>query len=182
MRKVIRKWFFAWDFDKEEKWLNEMSAIGLNLIGVGFCKYIFEEGNPGEYKFRLELLKRRPANPESEQYIRFVEDTGAEFVGSCMRWAFFRKKAADGDFDLFSDIDSRVHHLNRILTLFGVVFAVEFINTGNQILRIVNDRTGDGADLFVLIISGVIAILLAYGFLHIYIRKRSLQKERSVRE
>ncbi len=26
MRKTIRKWFWAWDTDKEEKWLNEMAA------------------------------------------------------------------------------------------------------------------------------------------------------------
>ena len=42
MRKTIRKWFWAWDFEKEEKWLNEMAAKGLALVGVGFCKYEFD--------------------------------------------------------------------------------------------------------------------------------------------
>ena len=32
MRKVIRKWFWAWNFEKEEEWLNEMSAKGLALV------------------------------------------------------------------------------------------------------------------------------------------------------
>ena len=26
MRKKVYKWFWAWEFDKEEKWLNEMAA------------------------------------------------------------------------------------------------------------------------------------------------------------
>ena len=86
MKKVIRKLFWVWDFDKEEKWLNEMSAAGLQLRGVGFCKYTFEQGLPGEYVYRLELLNNWPSSYESVQYIRFIEDTGAEHIGSLLRW------------------------------------------------------------------------------------------------
>ncbi len=49
MRKTIHKLFFIWDFDKEEKWLNQMAAKGLALVSVGFCKYEFEDCIPGEY-------------------------------------------------------------------------------------------------------------------------------------
>lgn len=49
MRKIIHKAIFAWNFDKEEKWLNEMAAKGLCLISVGFCKYEFEDCEPGEF-------------------------------------------------------------------------------------------------------------------------------------
>lgn len=34
MRFTVHRLFFAWDFDKEEKWLNEMAARGMNLQGV----------------------------------------------------------------------------------------------------------------------------------------------------
>ena len=27
-RKTIRKWFWVWEFEKEENWLNEMAANG----------------------------------------------------------------------------------------------------------------------------------------------------------
>ncbi len=37
MRRIIHKMFLVWDFDKEEKWLNEMAAKGLVLTSVGFC-------------------------------------------------------------------------------------------------------------------------------------------------
>ena len=43
MRRTIRKWFWVWNFDKEEQWLNEMAAKGLCLVSVGFCKYEFED-------------------------------------------------------------------------------------------------------------------------------------------
>lgn len=72
MRFTKYKVLFAWDFEKEEKWLNEMSAKGMQLVGVGIFKYIFEEGNPGEYFYRIELLEELPTHPESISYIRFM--------------------------------------------------------------------------------------------------------------
>lgn len=121
MRKVVHKSFWVWQFDKEEKWLNEMAAKGLCLISVGFCRYEFEECLPGECKIRLELLENDPRSIESEQYISFLEETGAEHVGSYMRWAYFRKKTIDGQFELFSDNSSRIKHLTRIISFLGVI-------------------------------------------------------------
>ena len=99
MRKTVRKWFWVWDFDKEEQWLNEMAAKGLALVGTGFCRYDFEECVPGEYQVRLELLENQLQDAESQQYIRFLEETGVEQVGNYFRWVYFRKKTADGAFD-----------------------------------------------------------------------------------
>ena len=121
MRKTIHKLFFIWDFDKEEQWLNEMAAKGLCLVSVGFCKYEFEDCIPGEYRICLQLLEKSPRNPESQKYIEFLEDTGAQHVGSFTRWVYFRKKATDGDFELFSDNTSRVKYLNSILSFIALI-------------------------------------------------------------
>jgi ABC-type glycerol-3-phosphate transport system permease component len=115
MRKVIHKTFWAWQAEKEEAWLNEMAAKGLGLVSVGFCRYEFEDCTPGEYQYRIELMKYTPTHPESQQYIKFIEDTGAEQIGSYMRWVYFRKKAELGSFTLYSDCASRVKHLGRIM-------------------------------------------------------------------
>ena len=135
MRKTIRKWFWVWEFDKEERWLNEMAAKGSALVSVGFAKYEFEECVPGEYQVRLELLENQPAHPESQKYIGFIEETGAEQVGKFMRWVYFRKKTADGPFDLFSDLESRIKHLKRIITLILPIslanLAIGLSNVGN---------------------------------------------------
>lgn len=117
MRKTVRKWFWVWEFDKEERWLNEMAAQGLALVSVGFCRYDFEECAPGAYQVRLELLENQPSHAESQKYIGFIEETGAEQVGRFMRWVYFRKKTADGPFDLYSDLESRIKHLKRIIAL-----------------------------------------------------------------
>jgi len=135
MRKTVRKWFWVWDFDEEEQWLNEMAAKGLALVDVGYCRYDFEECVPGEYQVRLELLENQLQHAESRQYIRFLEETGVEQVGNYFRWVYFRKKTADGPFDLYSDLASRIRHLKRIITLILPIscanLCIGFTNVGN---------------------------------------------------
>ena len=127
MRKTIRKLFFIWDFDKEEKWLNEMAAKGLALVSVGFCKYEFEDCLPGEYKVCLQLLDKSPRNPEMQKYIEFMEETGAEHVGTFTRWVYFRQKASEGDFQLFSDNASRVKYLTSMLGFITLIVALNLM-------------------------------------------------------
>lgn len=181
MRKTIHKLFWAWDFDKEEKWLNEMAALGLALVSVGFCRYDFEAGQPGEYEIRLEMLDEWPTHPASEQYIHFVEDTGAEHIGSLLWWVYFRKQKSLGSFDLFSDIDSRIKHLNRIVWLVGVIFLLNLMNA----LRMLSDyffNTGYTAILVMGMICGLLTLLVGYGFIRLWQKKRRLQKERALHE
>lgn len=127
MRRTIHKVIFVWDFDKEEKWLNEMAAKGLALVSVGFCRYEFEDCQPGEYHICMQLLDNLPSHPESQKYMEFLESTGVEQVGSWFRWVYFRKPAAEGEFALFSDHASRIKHLTQIINLIGVISAANLI-------------------------------------------------------
>ena len=124
MRQTIHKCFFVWDFDKEEQWLNEMAAKGLALVSVGFCKYEFEDCVPGEYRVCLQLLDKLPRHPEMQKYIEFMEETGAEHVGSFTRWIYFRKKAAEGSFEVFSDNASRVKYLTNITSFVSLIIGL----------------------------------------------------------
>jgi hypothetical protein len=117
MTHSVRRLYFVWDFEKQEKWLSVMAEKGLHLKNVGFGRFDFEEGEPDGYTYRMEWLKHRPGSGESVSYIRFLEETGAEYVASFKHWVYFRKKAADGAFDLYSDLDSRLNHLKRLMTL-----------------------------------------------------------------
>ncbi|NTW91431.1 MAG: DUF2812 domain-containing protein [Erysipelotrichaceae bacterium] len=176
MKKTIYKLYWAWQFDKEEKWLNECSAKGLHLCDVGFLRYTFEVGNPGAYSHKLELLENWPTHPESVAYIQFLEDTGVEMVGSILRWVYFRKKTEDGPFDLFSDLDSRIKHLNRIIFLFLPIMFLEFsAGISNLFMQNSSNRFIGGLALFV-------GCLLAYGALVINNKKKKLLKERMIYE
>ena len=93
-RKTVRKWFWVWEFDKEEDWLNEMAMNGWVLESVGFASYHFVRCEPGEYNVRTEM------RAFDESYVSFMEETGAEYIGRMMMWIYFRKKTEDGPFQV----------------------------------------------------------------------------------
>lgn len=121
MRRIVHKLFFVWNFDKEAQWLNEMAAKGLCLVGVGFCRYEFEDCLPGEYNICMQLLEKCVKDPESQKYIEFLESTGAEHIGTFTRWVYFRRKAELGPFELFSDNANRLKHLRSIISMIALV-------------------------------------------------------------
>ena len=173
MRQTIHKIFLVWDFDKEEKWLNEMAAKGLSLVSVGFCKYEFEDSLPGEYKICLQLLDKMPRHPESKKYIDFLETTGAEQVGSFTRWVYFRKKATEGDFELFSDNDSRLKYLSSVISF------VSLITVGNWIAGINNvfiATTFPSPINYVGILNLLIGLVGTWGIIRL-MRKRKKMKQ-----
>ncbi len=115
MKHIIHKAY--WNWEREEKWLNDLSSRGLALTDYSWCRYVLEETPPGEYIYRIELLDHHAAHPLSRKYIEFVEGTGVEFVASYMRWVYFRKKAADGPFEIHSDMPSQIAHNKRVRAL-----------------------------------------------------------------
>ena len=174
MRQTIHKIFLVWDFDKEEKWLNEMAAKGLSLVSVGFCKYEFEDSLPGEYKICLQLLDKMPRHPESKKYIDFLETTGAEQVGSFTRWVYFRKKATEGDFELFSDNDSRLKYLSSVISF------VSLITVGNWIAGINNvfiATTFPSPINYVGILNLLIGLVGTWGIIRLMRKRKKMKQE-----
>ena len=79
MKKIIHRTFFVWNFEREIDWLNDMSRQGWQLCRAGFFVYEFEQGEPGEYQYQLQLLRK--TDPD---YLAFLEETGIQVVGRCL--------------------------------------------------------------------------------------------------
>ena len=47
--KTLHRNFWVWEFEKEERWLNEMAQEGWALQNAGFCTYTFEKTEPGQF-------------------------------------------------------------------------------------------------------------------------------------
>ena len=175
MRTTIRKWFWAWEFDKEDRWLNDMAAKGKALVSARYTTYEFEDSAPGEYAIRLEMLEHDPASAEGQQYISFVEETGAEYIGRVMKWVYFRKKTADGPFELHSDNKTRMKHLKRIIALLR---PLAVINAG---IAVYNFCIGIGlaspVNVVCSMLSVAVTVLLGVGMVKLNDKKLQLEKE-----
>ena len=166
-RKMIRKWIWAWEFEEEELWLNQMAAAGWVLDKVGFCRFEFIRSEPDEYTVRLEMRNKDDA------YVAFMEETGAEYIGRMAKWIYFRKKAADGAFDIFSDADSRMAHLEKIILLIkGGTIANLVVGVANSINPM----------LHIGWLNLLCATLLAYGWGRLKGKQEALKKERMLQE
>lgn len=165
--KTVRKWFWVWDFEKEDRWLNGMAQSGWVLEKVGFATYHFVSCEPGEYTVRLEMREHDQA------YLDLMQESGAEYIGRMAKWIYFRKKTADGPFDIFSDIDSRIGHLTKISRM------LEAVALGNMAIGCsvaCSDRSG----LCVVNLLG--AALLMYGLGRIHGKTEALKQERLLHE
>lgn len=125
MRRRVIKAFV--NYKKEEDWLNKMAQKGLHMVDYFWFVYLFEEGEPGEYIYRLELMENVPSHPKSAAYLQFMEESGVERVSTWMRWVYFRKKASEGSFEIYSDREGKIRHAKRII---GLMLALFFLNFG----------------------------------------------------
>lgn len=182
MRFTAHKVYFAWDFEEEEQWLNEMAAKGMNLQGVGFCKYVFEEGMPGEYQYHIEWLRNRPGHPESISYIRFLEETGVEHIGSFKNWAYFRKKRSEGAFDLFSDLDSRIDHFGRVTRLICILLFVLLAYLAYMVFYCISHPGVWLNFILIFIIYAFFLVSCTFGLIKSFRTYKRLKKERIMRE
>ena len=166
-RKIVKKWVWVWDFDKEERWLNTMAQQGWVLDKLGFCRYEFVRCEPGEYTVRLEMRNH------DEAYLGFMAETGAEYVGRMMKWIYFRKKTELGQFDLFSDTESRIKHLDNMCRMLRVV------GIANLLMGVVNTMTIAHP---VSMVNLLAATVLMYGLGRIEGKKEALQRNRLLME
>ncbi len=165
-RKTVHKWFWVWEFEKEEQWLNTMAQSGWLLDKVGFCTFHFIPCTPGEYTVRLEM------HNYDEAYLSFMQETGAEYIGRMVQWIYFRKKVQYGEFNIFSDLDSRIAHLNRIGK------ALSIIGGANLLIGLVNVFHPAHIGW----VNLLCATLLMYALGRIHGKKESLQEKRLLLE
>lgn len=180
MRQVVHKLFFIWDYEKEETWLNEMAAKGFALAAVKFLGYEFEDALPGEYHVCVQIAEHSARHPETERYIRFLEDTGIQHVGTCVRNIYFRKKTAEGHLTLFSDRASRIKQINGIITLLSALICANLFNACVNMNNYVLYR--HPVSLFGAAICLLLIGLLTVGIVKLFLARKKLKSEQQIFE
>lgn len=142
----IWRWFFN-DLEKEEAWLNEMAGKGLNLVvpgKLGPPPYRFVRGTPGEWIYRIEFLPWTARSKKGKRYLAFVAESGIETVHSSGQGAYFRRQAADGSFEVFSDLDSRIAHFRRLRGRLAFIAIPQILTIVSMVLILLSPTPEDG--------------------------------------
>lgn len=181
MGTTVAKLFLVNQHEKEEEWLNFMSSQGKAMKRYMFpCFYKFEDCEPNEYTYRIQLLDNVPYSSKSREYIEFLKDTDIEIVDTYFKWVYFKKKTKDGPFNLFSDLESEIKHYKRI---FKFLFPVMILELAVACMN-VNSYLLDGYSVHRSMAQWMIllALLLVVLESSVLIKIHKLKKENLIRE
>jgi hypothetical protein len=119
------KYRLYYDKDEEEDWLKEMCLKGwaFKKFFLGF--YTFEKCDPGKYNYQIDILDNWKGT--KGDYKTFMEDTGVKVLSQWWRWVYLQKKASDGPFEMYTDLESKITQYTRIMNFFKVFLVIEVI-------------------------------------------------------
>ena len=113
------------DKDKETKWLNDMADQGWAMNGFFAGFYRFEPCEKGKYSYQIDFGNEFFS--VSDDYREFMSDSDIEIIQSWGFWVFLRKLSSEGEFQLYTDVDSQIEHYKKIRNMFKAVTVLELI-------------------------------------------------------
>ena len=119
------KFKLYFDKDKETQWLNEMSQKGWAMTGFFAGFYRFEPCEKGKYSYQIDFGNEFFS--VSDDYREFMSDSDIEIIQSWGFWVFLRKLSSEGEFQLYTDVDSQIEHYKKIRNMFKAVTVIELI-------------------------------------------------------
>jgi hypothetical protein len=164
------RWFWAWDDEKEEKWLRDMAKKGWHFTSVSLPgNYYFEQGEPKDYVFRLDYLLQRK---DMLTYLQIFQDAGWDYMGEMNNWQYFRKEVINGEApEIFTDNESKSKKYSGFLFIMIVFMPILIIN-----LRNLNDETGTFFEV-VTFITFCLFLLYSYSIIRLGARVLKLRKK-----
>ena len=178
MKETKQFWrvFFAWQDEREERWLSEMARKGWHMRHYNLLGYAMERGEPAEVAYRLDY--RVALREERREYLGLFRDAGWEHVQEFANWHYFRAPVKDGVVpEIFTDVSSRIAKCRRLITILLVVMLPNLF----WIPRLAETASRSAADqnlfLAVNLCQAAASLLLGVCILAILLRIRRLRRQ-----
>jgi hypothetical protein len=137
----MRKFKFFINYDKEEKWINEMLKKGYELDDVSFG-YKFSSSRSENATIRIDYRTFKKIEDFIEYCILF-EDTGWRHIAGTKHSGkqYFKKISENSEVDIFSDNFSRAEKYKRLsdvqiaLAICYLIISISSISSNNLIVK-----------------------------------------------
>jgi hypothetical protein len=106
----------SWNYDKEELWINELSAQGLHFKKASLIRSAFIRDESVRYTYRLDFQQGLAPGGKLQEYIDLYADAGWEYVSAFGgTWHYYRREWHEGEEPrLYTDRESLITHYKRI--------------------------------------------------------------------
>lgn len=174
---IVRRYrvFFAWQDEKEEKWLRQMARDeGLHLVSATPpCFYTFRAGGRADYAYRLDF--QTVPKGDRAHYLQLFEDAGWEHVGEMNNWHYFRKPVVGGEVpEILTDSDSKAQKYRRVLGVHVIVLSMTTVFITNPVWQ----RHSHPQLEIIWFLCLLMMALLIYSAIHLIMRISELTRRR----
>lgn len=131
----VFKWWWAWNYEEIENWLEKMEAGGLRLVETR-CKgvfFYFEKCQPTKARYCVDYQ-----NKLTPEYLTIIYDDGWKLYQLGMGWYILRKEYKEERPELYTDFEGLIARNKSLLTLIIVLTIIEALCLGNLILNAYN--------------------------------------------
>jgi hypothetical protein len=174
--KRVFKVIWAWEDDKEEKWLEECAAEGWHLLDVAPFVYKFRRGQPNRVIYRMDY--KRTVDKDYVEYRDIFKACGWELAAEMANWHYYRISPDNAETpEIYSSDRSKAQKYRRLLTTLApliVIFASVFNPVFSRWLQYAGDQGFWLYDV-AMILRIVILILWIYGIIRIIRKLRRLE-------
>lgn len=116
--KSVFKAIFAWEDEKEEKWLEQMAAEGWKLISVAPYIYKFQRSEPERVIFRLDY--KFTNDKDYQEYLTIFKDAGWELFATFANWQYFKINPENNEVpEIYNSDRAKAEKYRRLL--FGLI-------------------------------------------------------------
>jgi hypothetical protein len=173
--KTVFKVIFAWQDEKEEKWLEEMAAKGWHLQSVTPYVYYFHRGEPRGSVYRLDY--KHTFDKDYAEYTNIFRDSGWELVATMANWHYYRiDPLNDQQPEIFNSSHAKAQKYRRLLT--GLVpFLPIYIILLNPAKMLFNhdDSVISTFEVAIGVLWTLIIILFVFAIIRLLIKIRKLE-------
>lgn len=176
--KTVIKAIFAWEDEKEEKWLEQMAADGWHLESVGPFVYKFHRNAPERVVYRLDY--KYTIDKDYSEYSSIFRASGWELVARMSNWHYYRIKPENTNSpEIYNSGRAKAQKYRRLLIgllpllpIYMVIF-----NPAMDMFRSSGSSTSPVFSLVIEIFLGVFCLFFVYAVIRLWFKIKKLESK-----
>jgi hypothetical protein len=174
--KKANKLWFAWDPDKIERYLEEMSLGGWHVVQVDgmLVSFLFERGEPKRIRYCMDYQRQ-----EIPDYRQIFADDGWSLLHNSMGWYVWSKEYDLERPSIYTDVDSLIARNRNIMLMVAAVLVTQAPMVTINAANLAHTARTNPA-IFVLLVAILVVVygLLLYCIFHLSRSIRRLKRRR----